>query len=248
MYGRYLGLLQEKGAEVHFMVRKPLARLFAALTPKVTLLPDDAAPPPYDLYASLTSLPHLFGTTAETIPAPVPYLKAEPELAARWRKKIGKKGYRIGVNWKGKTGGQNDPFRSFPVAALAPLAAIPGVRLISLQKGDGVAQLDALPDGMKIETLGEDFDSGPDAFIDSAAAMEALDLVVTCDTSVAHLAGALGGKVWIALKHVPEWRWQTERGDSPWYPTATLFRQPRQGDWDSVFAAMAARLADEIKR
>src|SRR6185503_15262409 len=176
------------------------------------------------------------------------YLKAEPELVAKWRKKIGRRGFRVGINWKGKTGGSNDPFRSFPVAALAPLAAVPGVRLISLQKGDGVAQLAELPAGMKVETLGDDFDAGTDAFVDSAAAMESLDLVVTCDTSIAHLAGALGRTVWLALKHVPEWRWQMGRSDSPWYPAMTLFRQKAWGDWDSVFAAMAARLAADIAK
>jgi hypothetical protein len=132
--------------------------------------------------------------------------------------------------------------RSIPLAAFAPLAAIPGVRLISLQVGHGVEQLADLPAGMRVETLGDDFDSGPDGFVDTAAAMTALDLVVTCDTSVAHLAGALARPAWIALKQDAEWRWLRDRDDSPWYPTMRLFRQAQRGVWGGVFAAMAGRL------
>ena len=127
------------------------------------------------------------------------------------------------------------------------MAAIPGVRLISLQKGEGSEQLDRLPAGMTVERLGEDFDAGDGAFIDTAAVMEACDLVITMDTSIVHLAGALGRPTWTALKSVPEWRWLLERPDSPWYPTMTLYRQPRFGDWDSVFAAMASDLKDKTE-
>ena len=133
--------------------------------------------------------------------------------------------------------------RSVPLAAFAPLAAIAGVRLISLQVGCGVEQLADLPPGMRVETLGDDFDAGPDGFVDAAAAMAALDLVVTCDTSVAHLAGALARPTWVALKQVAEWRWLRDRDDSPWYPTMRLFRQSEHGVWGDVFAAMAAELA-----
>jgi hypothetical protein len=140
--------------------------------------------------------------------------------------------------------------RSFLLVMFAPLAAMSNVRLISLQKGFGVEQLERLPPGMRVETLGEEFDAGPDAFVDAAAAIARLDLVVTCDTSVAHLAGALGRPVWVALKNDAEWRWLRDRADSPWYPTMRLFRQPEIGDWPSVFAAMAdgcATLARELR-
>ncbi len=129
-----------------------------------------------------------------------------------------------------------------PLLALAPLATIAGVRLISLQKGFGEEQLSDLPPAMRVETLGADFDAGPDAFVDAAAAMMRLDLVVTCDTSIAHLAGALARPVWVALKSDAEWRWMTDRKDSPWYPTMRLFRQRRRGDWREVFEAMAEEL------
>jgi ADP-heptose:LPS heptosyltransferase len=115
------------------------------------------------------------------------------------------------------------------------------VRLISLQKEFGVEQLEELPAGLTVETLGE-FDDGPDAFIDTAAVMESLDLIVTSDTSIAHLAGALGRPTWVALKNVPDWRWLLDRDDSPWYPTLRLFRQETSGDWTSVLANMEREL------
>jgi hypothetical protein len=126
---------------------------------------------------------------------------------------------------------------------IAPLAKIPGVRFISLQIGSGLAQLDDPAIAFPVERLGADFDAGPDAFVDSAAVMENLDLVINCDTSAAHLAGALGRPVWTALKYVPDWRWQLKRSDNPWYPTMSLFRQAQVGDWNSVFTAMAHKLA-----
>jgi len=135
-----------------------------------------------------------------------------------------------------------------PLTALAPLATVASVRLISLQKGAGEEQLSKLPSSMKVETLGADFDAGADAFVDTAAAMTCLDLVVTCDTSIAHLAGALALPVWVELKSDAEWRWLTRRADSPWYPTMRLFRQSRRGVWRDVFQSMARELAKLSER
>jgi ADP-heptose:LPS heptosyltransferase len=120
---------------------------------------------------------------------------------------------------------------------------MPGVRLISLQKTDGLDQLHDLPTGMRIETLGADFDAGPDAFADTAAIMSLLDLVITADTSIAHLAGALGRSVWVALKQVPDWRWMLDRSNTPWYPTMSPYRQEVRGDWAHVFQCIAADVA-----
>jgi ADP-heptose:LPS heptosyltransferase len=128
------------------------------------------------------------------------------------------------------------------LADLAPLGRLPGVRLISLQKHHGLDQLMNLPDGMTVETLGDDFDSGPDAFMDTAAAMSNLDLIITADTSIAHLAGALERPAWVVLKYVPDWRWLLDRDDSPWYPTLRLFRQDSDGDWKSAIAKMEREL------
>ena len=135
-----------------------------------------------------------------------------------------------------------------PLTALAPFAEIAGVRLISLQKGFGEEQLSNLPASFHVETLGANFDAGADAFVDTAAAMTCLDLVVTCDTSIAHLAGALAVPVWVALKSDAEWRWLTGRADSPWYPTMRLFRQSRRGVWGDVFEAMARELRALVER
>lgn len=247
-FSRFLAEVKARGGQPVMMLRAPMLRLMQGLDPAVTLSPLDTVPP-HDLHAPLASLPFLLNI-ADAIPAPIPYLAAEDARIAKWKKKIGTRGFRIGICWQGKTQGRNDPERSFPLAALAPLAALPGVRLISLQKGDGEEQIAELADrkegGMKVEELSTDFDAGADAFVDTAAVMQSLDLVVTCDTSLAHLAGALGRPVWTALKQVPEWRWQVAGQDTPWYPTMTLFRQPRRGDWESVFMAMADRLKTEI--
>ena len=197
----------------------------------------------FDAQIAISSLPRAFRTRLDTVPANAPYLRAEPELVEKWAERIGSADFRIGVVWQGNPHPEADRARSMPLAALAPLAAIAGVRLISLQKGFGEEQLGDLPPTMRVETLGPDFDAGPDAFVDAAAAMAHLDLVVTCDTSIAHLAGALAAPVWVALKSDAEWRWLTGRADSPWYPTMRLFRQSRRGVWGDVFDAMAREVA-----
>jgi hypothetical protein len=173
------------------------------------------------------------------VPVEPPYLFAEPERVAVWRQRIGAGGVRVGINWQGFSGRFEDDGRSMPLAAFAPLASVPGVRLISLQKGEGEEQVAGC--GFPVEVL-ERLDAGPDAFLDTAAVMMGLDLVVTSDTSIAHLAGALGRPVWVALRFVPDWRFMLGRSDSPWYPTMRLFRQVRDGDWGPVFDAMAEAL------
>ncbi len=194
--------------------------------------------PVFDLWCPLLSLPHLLGMQA---PAP-PYLAADPDRVAVWRDRIGAHGRRIGIAWQGNPASAAERGRSIPLREFLPLAQVPGVRLISLQKHHGLEQLAGVPDGLRIETLGDDFDAGPDAFIDTAAVMQCLDLVITSDTSVAHLAGALGRPVWVGLQHVPDWRWLLEGEDCLWYPTMRLFRQTRRGDWGGVFARMAELL------
>jgi hypothetical protein len=131
--------------------------------------------------------------------------------------------------------------RAFQLSDLEPLSRIPGVRLISLQKNDGTEQMSGA--NFPVESLGAAFDDGPDAFIDTNCIMECLDLVIAPDTALAHLAGALGRPVWIALRHIPDWRWHLGRADSPWYPTARLFRQTMDRDWTPVFAEIAKALS-----
>jgi ADP-heptose:LPS heptosyltransferase len=183
------------------------------------------------------SLPLAFDVAEAGFADATPYLRAEPERVERWRRRIGGEGLKIGICWQG---GPGNLARSFPLAALTEIGRQPGVRLISLQKGAGSEQLEGC--SIPVETLGEDHDAGPDAFLDTAAVMEVVDLVICCDTSLAHLAGALARPVWVALKFAPDWRYLTGRDDSPWYPTMRLFRQDRPGDWQSVFAKMGAAL------
>jgi tetratricopeptide (TPR) repeat protein len=227
-----------RDGSVIFEVQPGLRRLISTL-PGITRLITVGEPvPSFDLFCPLLSLPLLGSQTPE-----VPYLAAEPERIARWRSRLGSNGYRIGIAWQGNPASLAEKGRSVPLQHFLPLTQTPGVRLISLQKHHGLEQLDALPAGARIEMLGDDLDGGPDAFVDTAAVMQNLDLVVTSDTSVAHLAGALGRPVWVALQHVPDWRWQLESDRSAWYPTMRLFRQSRRGDWDGVFARIAENLA-----
>jgi tetratricopeptide (TPR) repeat protein len=229
---RFVEPLLARGARVILSVQDGLLGLLASATPKVELV-DSRAVPDFDYHIPLMSLPLALGLAQGTIPARVPYLAPEAERVARWRKRIGEKGFKIGISWQGAWGGVTD--RAMPLICFAGLSRIPGVRLISLQKGMGAEQADCLP---ALETLGADFDAGPGAFLDSAAVMQSLDLVVTLDSALAHLAGALNRPVWVALKQVPDWRWFLGRDDSPWYPSMRLFRQKRAGDWASVFGEM----------
>ena len=239
---RYLPLMIAAGVHPTFRCPPRLHRLLSSLSPAIRLVAERAPGERFDAQIALSSLPRAFRTRLDNAPAAVPYLAPEPERVRAWAARIGAEGFRIGIVWQGNPDPEADMARSFPLAALAPLAAVPGARLISLQVGAGVEQLADRPAGMRVETLGDGFDAGADAFVDAAAAMAALDLVVSCDTSVAHLAGALARPVWVALKYDAEWRWLRGRDDSPWYPTMRLFRQPRRGAWDEVFAAMAAAL------
>jgi hypothetical protein len=190
-------------------------------------------------------LPLAFNTDVSTIPAKTSYLSVEAGLVERWGKRLGDQGFKIGVCWQGSKN-KIDLGRSIPLSQFQALSRLPDVRLISLHKGEGEAQLAHLPGGMTVESLGDDFDAGPDAFLDTAAVMKCCDLVISSDTSIAHLAGALGVRTWVPLQFVPDWRWFLDRDDSPWYPTMRLFRQQSQGDWDGVFARMADRLASEL--
>jgi Tfp pilus assembly protein PilF len=225
---------QLAGGPVILETYRPLRRLLAGLHGPAQIVALGDTLPPADLQVPLLGLPRL-------LPAPDPdaYLRAEPALVAAWRQRIGTTGFRVGIAWQGNPDSQAELGRSVPLRHFLPLAAIPGVRLISLQKHHGMEQLATLPEGC-IET--PELDEGGDAFVDTAALMQSLDLVIASDSAVAHLAGALGRPVWVALKHVPDWRWMLDRDDSPWYPGMRLFRQARRGAWDSVFAAIGAEL------
>jgi tetratricopeptide (TPR) repeat protein len=240
-FSRYLPYLVELGADVTFLCRKNMHRLLRSLTTRIRLVDSIDPAEAFAVQSALMSLPRGFQTTLDTIPARIPYLHAEPDLVARWAERIGSDGFRIGVCWRGNA--LLDLQRSIPLACFTPLAAIEGVRLLSLRKEPELHEVEATERKFVIESLGDDFDAGPDSFIDSAAVMATLDLVVTSDTSIAHLAGALGRPVLLALKYAADWRWLRERDDCPWYPTMRLFRQTRNGDWDSVLERIAAWVA-----
>jgi Glycosyltransferase family 9 (heptosyltransferase) len=192
----------------------------------------------------LLSLPGILGTSLATIPAGIPYLAADPARVEEWRKQLaGEKRLKVGIVWQGSTTFKNDRQRSIPVAKFAPLAGVDGAALFSLQAGPGTNRL--APANLPITDLGSRFD--PNSLADLAAVLLNLDLLVSVDTAPAHLAGALGRPVWIALSFVPDWRWLMSRADSPWYPTARLFRQSQHGDWQSVIEAMAVELRKLVR-
>jgi len=240
---RYASLVAACGAQVTLMVQQPLLGVMKTLCSGITVIADTPNPPPSDLQCPLMSLPHAFRTSATSIPAKIPYLAAERRRVIEWRERLGQSGFKIGICWHG-SGLPAAVGRAFPLGALAPIAQVPGVRLLSLQKGLGIEQLKQLPQDMCIEQLGPQFDAGETGFLDTAAVMECLDLIITCDTSVAHLAGALGRPTWIVLKHVSDWRWLTDRDDTPWYSSVRLFRQSSPGDWEGVFDAIRGNLAN----
>jgi tetratricopeptide (TPR) repeat protein len=226
---RYAPLIQARGGRVVVEVPPPLRRLLTH-SPGIDDLVTRGEPlPPFDVEAPLTSLGGIFNTTLATIPASVPYLFADDADVERWRKELGTDGIKIGLVWQGNPGYKRDYVRSAPLAAFASLAAVPGVRLFSLQKGAGSEQLA----GVSFEVV--DLANRLSDFADTAAALRELDLVVTVDTAVAHCGGGLGVPTWILLPFLSDWRWLTNREDSPWYPSVRLFRQPRPGDWTSVF-------------
>jgi tetratricopeptide (TPR) repeat protein len=201
-----------------------------------------------DVEAPLLSIPGKLGTTLDTVPAEVPYLFGDPDLERRWRGELRRfRGFKIGIAWQGNRDHHEDRLRSVPLRLFAPLAR-EGVCLISLQIGPGREQIDDEAGGFKIEELSPREEEASWTFLDTAAVMKSLDLVVTVDSAVAHLAGGLGVPAWVALAFAPDWRWLLDREDSPWYPTLRLFRQRRPGDWDEVVGRMGEELTRLLER
>ena len=248
-FARYVRLLKSRGAgEVTLLCHPALKRLFRTLEGVDHLLgfdepwPDGDAGTGWDVWSPLMSLPFLFETRLDNLPAQLPYLHAEPGLAASWADALGTApGLRVGLVWKGNPGFENDADRSLPsLSVLAPLWGVDGVRFISLQKGAGEDEAAAPPAGQPLLHLGGRMAD----FADAAAIMVHLDLVIAVDTAMAHLAGALGKPCWLLLPHYQtDWRWFEDRTDSPWYPgVMRLFRQSPGGDWTPVVQAIAQAL------
>jgi tetratricopeptide (TPR) repeat protein len=239
---RYAKRVQALGARVIFSVQAPLVRLLEQLDPGLEIIGAGSPSAAFDYHCALMSLPLAFGTNGSNMPAEVRYLCAEPPRAEKWKRRVGDTGLKVGVCWSGLTIGAGTE-KSFLLNDLYSISKLPGVRLMSLQKGEGADQLKSAPEGMHIESFGDELDAGTDAFLDTAAIMESLDLIITADTSVAHLAGALGRPTWVALKQIPDWRWGLEGDATPWYPSMRLFRQKSRDDWKNVFAQMERELS-----
>jgi Flp pilus assembly protein TadD len=240
---RYASLVKGRGATVLVEEQAKLIPLLSNCPGIDRLIASGDKLPLFDVHLPLLSLPRIFQTTLETIPADVPYLFADSALVARWRDALSAVcGFRIGINWHGREGQGEFRKRDIPLELFFSLAQIPGVRLISLQKGARRQELAEAAHDKPIFDPGEEMDTASGAFTDTAAIMMNLDLVITSDTAIPHLAGALGVPVWLALPFVPSWHWLLDRSDSPWYPTMRLFRQKRSGDWDGVFAEIQVAL------
>jgi Flp pilus assembly protein TadD len=242
-FSRYIPWARAGCPDVVVAADPVLHPLIQQIHPAVKLIDRWDRCPPFAAYCPLSGLPRLHGTTLETIPGNVPYLLADPARTRIWRARlddlIQPNARRIGIVWAGRPTHNNDSNRSATLAAFGPLAALDGVTLISLQKGVGQPAIGAYFDRAPLVNLG----AATADFADTMAIIETLDLLVTVDTAVAHLAGAMGKPVWILLPYAPDWRWMLGRDDSPWYPTARLFRQTSAGDWDSVLRRVAEALS-----
>ena len=245
-FARYLPILAERGAHVSVLVPTQLIRIMRTV-PGVASVFGPADPPPrYDYYCPFFSLPRAFATTPDTIPAPIPYLRADPASATAWRARLPSGVLLAGLAWAGQARPQLAGFmtldarRSMALATLAPLAAVPEVAFVSLQFGPEAAQARSPPDGMTL------FDpmAGVADFADTAAIIANLDLVISVDTSVVHLAGGMGKPVFLLDRYDHCWRWLDGRADSPWYPGMRIFRQPRIGDWDTVLREALSALRE----
>ncbi|WP_136419776.1 tetratricopeptide repeat protein [Herbaspirillum sp. ST 5-3] len=241
---RYASLLAAQGATVLLEVQPALTSLLGELDGVHMIYAKGETLPAFDYHCPLLSLPLAFKTRLDTIPASVPYLHCDPDRLAMWRTRLGHgPGPRIGLVWSGNPTHQNDHNRSIPLADFSRIVSCQA-QFVCLHKEVRDSDRAFLDQRDDVLFVGDDIDD----FADTAALIELMDLVITVDTSVAHLAGGMGKPVWILLPYNPDWRWLLDRSDSPWYPTARLFRQPRPGDWDSVLAALADEISQSILR
>ena len=238
---RYAPLVKALGAHVVLLNRAGMDELSQRFPGVDHVLQSKEGIPEFDYYAHLMSLPRIFGTEVDSVPDDVPYLYAEPERVQRWRARLANdQQLKVGLVWAGVATHVRDRYRSTSLEALAPLLESAGVSWYSLQKGPPAVALSSHRGGNPITDLQDELTD----FAETAAAISALDLVISVDTSVAHLTGALGKPLWLMLPHPAEWRWLERRDDTPWYPTARLFRQSRMGDWDSAVRRMKPMLLE----
>lgn len=240
---RYVQLLKALGATTIIETQKVLVPILSQSCPYIDqVISNNEQVPATDFQVQLMSLPFIFSTTLDTIPVTIPYMHANHERTMYWQSKLVQNAHlNIGICWQAETHETTEyeivkkdaQDKSISLSQLAVLSHIPGIHLYSLQKVHGLDQLTTLPPDCVVHTF-DSFDELNGSFTDTAAIMKCLDLVITIDTSIAHLAGALGVPVWVILPYFADWRWMLNRTDSPWYPTMRLFRQPKPGDWESV--------------
>ncbi len=236
---RYLPMVVALGGKVIFEVQKPLLTLFKSMSLPVTLVAKGEPLPDFDAYCPLMSLPYVFKTTLETIPAPIPYVFADQRSVAQWKQRLGfQHSLRVGLVWSGSAGHKNDSNRSIPLELMLPLLELP-IEWHALHKEYRASDLVMLDQESRIKRHEEELND----LSDTAALVDCLDIVISVDTSVAHLAGAMGKQVWVLLPFVPDFRWLLDRDDSPWYPTVRLFRQDKRRDWGVVLSEVRDSLS-----
>ena len=239
---RYVPSVAASGGKVVLECPPQLHRLLKSFPGIDRLISASQPLPQFDVHCPVTSLPFSLGAAIKEIPANVPYLNADDDLSKQWNERLASTNeLNVGIVWAGSVHHSNDRNRSLSLALLGPLARIPGIAFHSLQKGKPADQIFLPPEGMKLI----DYATELNDFADTAALISNLDLIIAADTAVAHLAGAMGKPVWVLLPYAPDWRWQLEREDSPWYPTMRLFRQKSWGDWAEVIERVAQALGVE---
>lgn len=240
-FAGFVAHLVRSGHRVQLLTLPILAPLLRSLAGVETVVAEASTArelaPKY--WLPLMSVPHVLNMPLNQVRFDVPYLSADAARLAAWKSRLAGDGLRIGIAWQGNSENWLDAGRSIPLSAFEALTAVPGVRLISLQKRPGAEQLEQVQFGGRVERIMDENDKSAEALLDTAAVIANLDLVVTSDSMVAHLAGALGRPTFVALRRIPDWRWLLDREDSPFYPTLRLFRQQKEGDWEPVFARIA---------
>lgn len=241
-FSRYLQLLIIKGAKVLFAPHTQLKQILSTIDKKIIIVDPDDQSLIFDYHCPLLSLPLAFKTKIHSIPSSIPYITTENDNDIKWRNRLGGKGFKIGIAWRGSVG-IYAKMRSIPLSGFSRLSTLSNVRLISLHNSkETLDEINQCLPG-KIDFLGEDFDAGNQAFLDTASVIKSCDLIISCDTAIAHIAGALGAPTWLMLKYVPHWVWMLNRQDSPWYPNHFLFRQSQPDNWDQVFDEIYAKIS-----
>jgi hypothetical protein len=232
-------MLAQKGAKIVLEVQPPLKPLFASVERAVVVARGEPLPS-FDLHCPILSLPLAFKTELATIPADIPYLAAPRDRIETWKRRLpSPRKLNVAIAWSGSATHEQDHVRSIAIEKLAPLFALPDIQWISIQRDLRAGDAEFLAAHPGIAHVGAELAD----FADTAAVLSRTDLTISVDTSAVHLAGALGRPVWVLLQHMPDFRWLLEREDSPWYPSARLFRQPDFGDWERVIERVSRELA-----